>query len=75
MKNNKITYVKILFTKKISQSDKSVLIQIDNNKAVWITKKYINPQLCRLTPNEKNKGIKLDVTNPDHILIAPTFKN
>lgn len=66
--NNKITNVKISFTQKISQSDKSVLIQIDDNKAVWIAKKYINPQLRRLTPNEKTKGIKLDVNNPDHIL-------
>gem|GEM_PF-5670878 len=32
--NNQIINVKIAFKQKISQSDKSVLIQIDENKAV-----------------------------------------
>lgn len=66
--NNKITNVKISYTQKISQSDKSVLIQIDDNKAVWIAKKYIHQQLRRLTPNEKSNGIKLDVNNQNHVL-------
>lgn len=66
--NNPIINVKIAFKQKISQSDKSVLIQIDENKTVWIAKKYIHPQLRRLTPAEKSKGIKLDVNNRDHIL-------
>ena len=54
--------------KKISQSDESVLIQIDENKAVWIAQKYIHPQLPRLTLTEKSKDIKLDVNNRDYIL-------
>lgn len=66
--NNQITNIKISYTQKISQSDKSVLIQIDDNKAVWINKKFINPQLRRLTPDEQKQGIKLNPNNQDHIL-------